>query len=111
MLRARFITCFIWISSNVSGERPNYADAWLVNILGEKVGSSFTFLGGNFRTFSIPTQEIVNKAEDRRTFRGSSSFSGKTYALAQTLQGVRDSLLEMDKKQSHEQRLNFYMYN
>jgi len=31
--------------------------------------------------------EIVNKAEDRRTFRGSSSFSGKTYALAQTLQG------------------------
>jgi len=56
MLRARFITCFIWISSNVIGERPNYA-------------------------------EIVKKAEDLRTFRGSSSFSGKTHALDQTFQG------------------------
>ena len=101
MLRAHFITCFIWISSNVSGERPNYADAWLVNILCEKVGSSgssFLFLGGKFHPQlfpcqHLPTQEIVKKAEDLRTFRGSSSFSGKTHALAQTFQGVRDFFL------------------
>ena len=94
MLRARFITCFIWILSNVSGERPNYADAWLLNILVEKVCSSFIFLGGKFHPQllpcqHLPTQEIVKKAEDLRTFRGSSSFSGKTHALDQTFQGVR----------------------
>ena len=56
--------------------------------------------------FSMPTQEIVKKAEDLRTFRGSSSFSGKTHALDQTFQGVRAGFTLGD-----EQRFNFYMYS
>ena len=52
----------------------------------------------------MPTQEIVKKAEDLRTFRGSSSFSGKTHALDQTFQGVRARFTLGD-----EQRFNVYM--
>ena len=53
----------------------------------------------------------MKKAEDLRTFRGSSSFSGKTHALDQTFQGVRDSHLEMGKKQiTWKKSLNFYSF-
>lgn len=69
MLRARFITCFIWISSNVSGERPNYAEAWLVNvILVAKVGSSFIFLNGKFHRQLFPCQ-LRKLSKKQKTFR------------------------------------------
>ena len=122
MLRARFITCFIWISSNVSGERPNYAEAWLVDILCEKVGSSgssFIFLGGKFHPQLFPCQ-LRKLSKKQKTF---GLFVAAVLSAAKPMLLIRpskalgpDSHLEMDKniKNNHmnkEQRFNFYMYS
>eukprot|EP00434_Breviolum_minutum_P045914 symbB.v1.2.041274.t1/scaffold8005.1/size8220/2 len=60
MLRAPFILlCITWISTHVSGERPKYSKY----------------------------EDITENGRGLQTFRGSNSFSSKTSALCQTVQG------------------------
>ena len=112
MLTARFVTCFLWISTNVSGERPNYAEAWLVNILVQKVHSLFIFLDGKFHLQLFPCK-VRNLSKKQKTF---GLFVAAVLSAAKPMRLIRPSKAlgihtwRWIRKNHVKKSLNFYSF-